>query len=287
MPEVWTVERILNWTVEHFTLKKIPEPRLSTELLLAEVLQCSRVALYIQYERILSAGERRKFRGYVQRRLKREPVQYILGKTEFYGLPFRVTPAVLIPRPETELLVDAVLEYLKQVELSSPRILDIGTGSGCIAIALAKNLPDAEICANEKSAEALQIARENAQLNNVRIRFDEGDIFTRSHLFSGRFDVVVSNPPYVAVGERKSLAPELINYEPHQALFSGETGLEFFEGLLKILPEILNETGRVFLEAGYNTTSAVAKLFRDAGYRVQIKKDYNQIDRIVIIERQL
>ncbi|MFQ5584984.1 MAG: peptide chain release factor N(5)-glutamine methyltransferase [Calditrichia bacterium] len=285
MPEVWTVERILNWTVEHFTLKKIPEPRLSAELLLADVLQCSRVALYIQYERILSAGERRKFRGFVQRRLKREPVQYILGKTEFYGLPFRVTPAVLIPRPETELLVDAVLEYFKQEEYISPRILDIGTGSGCIAISLAKNLPDADIRANEKSTEALQIARQNAELNDVRIRFDEGDIFTLYGNLSGRFDVVVSNPPYVAMGERDSLAPELINYEPHPALFSGEIGLEFYEGLLKILPDLLNENGRVFLEAGYNTAGAVKELYHNEKYTVRVKKDYNQIDRILIIER--
>lgn len=152
MSETWTLQRVLNWTIGYFNEKQIPEPRLSAELLLAHVLSCKRIELYVQFERLLSPEERAGYRALIQRRAAREPVQYILGETEFMGLPFKVTPAALIPRPETERLVDRVYEHLRQNSHPAPQILDIGTGSGCIAISLAKMLPEARVWALDQSA---------------------------------------------------------------------------------------------------------------------------------------
>ena len=198
MPDLWTVDKILSWTINHFSANKIPEPRLSAELLLAKVLNMKRIDLYLQFERILSAKERDRYRDYVKRRVKREPVQYILGETEFYGFTFKVSSDVIVPRPETELIVDAVLEAVKASQNKSPKILDVGTGSGCIAVSLARLLPDCSIWAIEMSAAALQVARANADMNKVGVQFIEGDIFKDTPSLLTKFDIVVSNPPYVA-----------------------------------------------------------------------------------------
>ena len=285
MPDVWTVEKILNWTVQHFSSNKIPDPRLSAELLLAKVLNSSRINLYIQFERILSIEERSQFKQFVKRRINREPVQFILGETEFYGIPLKVNPNVLIPRPETELLVDEVLTCSKSLNKKKIKIFDIGTGSGCISIALAKSLPESEIWANEKSQAALDVAKQNAILNQVQIQFIPGDIFKMYRNLPTQFDIVVSNPPYVAKYDDEKLAPEVKNFEPHEALFSGETGLEFYSNLVSIIPEILFEDGMAFIETGYNSAKPVEKLFRENSFHVRLKKDYNQINRILIIKR--
>ena len=286
MTDVWTVDKILSWTINHFKTKKVSEPRLSAELLLSKVLNMKRIDLYLQFERILSGKERDQFREYVKRRARREPVQYILGETEFYGFPFKVSPAVIVPRPETELLVDAVLETFKSANNTSLKILDIGTGSGCISVSLAKVLPDLSIWAIEKSAEALNIARANADINEVTIHFVEGDIFKDVSSFPTKFDIVVSNPPYVALRDLYNLEPEVRDFEPKEALFAGEDGLEFYKKFVNVIPDLLNKNGKIFLEIGYNQSSILEKLYSKANYKVQLKKDYNQIDRILILERK-
>jgi release factor glutamine methyltransferase len=285
MPDLWTVDKILSWTINHFTSNKIPEPRLSAELLLAKVLNMRRIDLYLQFERILSDKERNRFREYVKRRVKREPVQYILGETEFYGFPFKVGPEVIVPRPETELLVDAVLEAVKASEDPSLKILDIGTGSGCIAVSLAKLLPDCSIWAIDISAAALKVARANADLNEVGVQFIEGDIFKDTSSLLTKFDIMVSNPPYVALRDIDKLEPEVRDFEPKAALFAGEDGLEFYKKFVNVIPGLLNKNGKIFLEIGYDQSDRLETIFSKANFRVRFRKDYNQIDRILILER--
>ncbi len=285
MPDLWTVEKILSWTINHFTSHKIPEPRLSAELLLARVLNMKRIDLYLQFERILSSKERDRYRNYVKRRVNREPVQYILGETEFYGLPFNVGPEVIVPRPETELLVDAVLESVKALKKSPAKILDIGTGSGCIAVSLAKLLPDCSIWAIDISEAALKIARSNADLNEVDVQFIEGDILRNTSSMLTKFDILVSNPPYVALRDIDQLEPEVRNFEPKTALFAGEDGLEFYRKFMEVIPDLVNRNGKIFLEIGYDQGGPLKQLFTNGDFIVEIRKDYKQIDRILKLER--
>jgi release factor glutamine methyltransferase len=285
MPDLWSVDKILSWTINHFTSHKIPEPRLSAELLLAKVLNMKRIDLYLQFERILSSKERDRYRNYVKRRVKREPVQYILGETEFYGLPFKVGPEVIVPRPETELLVDAVLEAVKMSANSHQKILDIGTGSGCIAVSLAKLLPDSSIWAIDVSAAALKTARANADLNEVSVQFIEGDIFKDTSSLLTKFDIVVSNPPYVALRDINKLEPEVRDFEPKEALFAGEDGLEFYRKFVGVIPELLERNGKIFLEIGYDQAVPLKQLFSNVDFMVEARKDYNHINRILILER--
>lgn len=285
MPDLWTVEKILSWTINHFTSHKIPEPRLSAELLLAKVLNMKRIDLYLQFERILSSKERDRYRNYVKRRVNREPVQYILGETEFYGLPFNVGPEVIVPRPETELLVDAVLESVKALKKSPAKILDIGTGSGCIAVSLAKLLPDCSIWAIDISEAALKIARSNADLNEVDVQFIEGDILRNTSSVLTKFDILVSNPPYVPLRDIDQLEPEVRNFEPKTALFAGEDGLEFYRKFMGVIPDLVNRNGKIFLEIGYDQAGPLKQLFTNGDFIVEIRKDYNQIDRILKLER--
>ncbi len=284
MAETWTIKKILNWTTDYFTSKNISEPRLSAELLLADVLNCKRIELYVQFERILSADERTAYRVFVQRRAQREPVQYILGETEFMGFPFKVSPAVLIPRPDTELLVDCVINYLKTNDLNTSKILDIGTGSGCIAISLAKYFSEAEVYAIEKSPDAIAIARENAAQNDVTIHFIEDDFFTYVANSSGKFDfdILVSNPPYISEADWPGLQAEVQNFEPKVALFGGKDGMDFYNRLIPVAKNVLASNGTVFLETGYDQAEKVAALLTNEKFTSEIHKDYQQIERVVI-----
>lgn len=281
MPEIWTVKKILDWTHRYFIEKNIPEPRLSAELLLAEVLKCRRLELYLQFERILTTDERTIYRQYVNRRARREPVQYILGETEFYGLPFRVSPAVLIPRPDTELLVDAVIEYLQFHPLPAPKILDIGTGSGCIAVALAKRFPNAAVWGVDISEAAIEVAKVNAARNAVNIRLLTGDYFEITAQLPPAFDVIVSNPPYIAEREWTAIQPEVRQFEPRGALLAGADGLDFYRRLVAALPAQFAGNGAVFLEVGYGQAAAVAKMLAQCGFLTEVRKDLQRIDRVI------
>ncbi len=281
MTEIWTVKKILDWTNQFFTEKQVPEARLSAEWLLADVLSCRRIELYLQFDRILTTDERATFREFVKRRAAREPVQYILGETEFYGYPIKVTPDVLIPRPETELLIDFAIEYFQTNQDIAKLILDIGTGSGCIAIALAKRLAGASVSAVDISEAALAVAKTNAALNAADIHFHHADFLKMDNVSNKKFSVIVSNPPYVAEIDWPGVQPEVRNFEPKTALLAGKDGLDFYRQLIPQLKNWLSPNGAVFLEVGYNQAAAVEKMLKGAGYSTKTQKDYHQIDRFV------
>ena len=283
MKELWTLQKVLNWTIQHFDTRNIPEARLSAELLLADVLQCKRMDLYLQFERILTPAERGEYRSRIQRRLQREPVQYIIGETEFMGLPFTVNRSVLIPRADTEVLVDAVLEYARDQENAALNILDIGTGSGCIAVALDSLLPAAAIWAVEQQEEALETATLNIRNNQSKVALLNGDFFEIYQQINTRFNVIVTNPPYISPRDFAQLAPEVREYEPRSALIGGDDGLAFYRRLAPLARQLLTGDGRLFMEVGYDQAATVGDLFRNSGFQVAIRKDYQQIDRVLIV----
>ncbi len=227
---------------------------------------------------------RARFKDYVERRRIGEPIQYITGETEFYGLPFRVTPDVLIPRPETEHLVEKVIELAASVR--EPRMVDVGAGSGAIAIALAHALHKASVTAIDLSDPALSIARENAQRNGVfnRIRFLPGDLL--SPVAEERFDIVVSNPPYVPERDRASLAVEVRDHEPALALFAGSDGLEVYRRLIPAAFDVLTPGGFLALEIGFGQSDFIRALLTDSGFdTIEFTPDFQGIPRVAISRR--
>jgi release factor glutamine methyltransferase len=232
----------------------------------------------------LSAEGAVRYYALIEQRLAGEPIQYILGRTEFYGLPFRVTRDVLIPRPETEDLVEKVLELAAHFE--RPRILDVGTGSGAIAVALAHKLPAARITATDLSASALDVARGNAQRNDVaeRIRFVKGDLLTP--VTGEQFEIVVSNPPYVAESDRSGLAVEVREYEPAVALFAGANGLDIYRRLIPDARATIVPGGFLALEIGFEQGAAVAELLKNSGFEnIEFTTDLQGLDRVVVGRR--
>lgn len=254
----------------------VDTPRLDAEILLADILGVGRAYLHAHPEREVGEQVLQEWMRRVERRLKREPLAYILGRAEFYALEFTITPDVLVPRPETEMLVEAVLE--KQPATAA----DIGTGSGCIAVAVAVNLPQVRVWATDISEGALRIARENARRHGVanRVQFLQGDLL--QPLAGLRLDVVASNPPYVAQSERLSLQPEVREWEPAHALFTGVDPLQFHRRLAAEAHFHLHEGGWLILEVGMGQSEAVAVLLELAGYRqVRIRQDLAGIGRVV------
>jgi release factor glutamine methyltransferase len=257
------------------------DPRLNAERLLAHLLDLKRIDLYLQFDRPLAQSERDAYKALLRRRADHEPLQYIIGVAEFMSLPFRVTPDVLIPRPETETLVERILEDAKTETIHT--ILDIGTGSGCIAISLAANLKDVRITALDASKAALEIASRNADLNGVqdRIQFIERDIQTGPE-FESRFDIVASNPPYVALDEWDRLDPEIRNFEPRLALCDESDGASFYRVIVEKSKFLLQKGGRLYLEVGDTQGERVRNLLVEAGFSdVEIFQDLNQIHRVV------
>ncbi len=248
--ELWTIAKVLLWTQGHFKDKGIENPRLDAELLLAHVLQKNRIYLYTHFDQPLLTAEREAYRTLVKRRAQREPLAYIVGTREFYGRPFAVTPAVLIPRPETEHLVEAALAFVTAQALPAPRILDVGTGSGVLAVTLLCEIPQATAVAIDLSAEALTIANQNAVALNVAERFCTklGDIY--APLDAERFDIIISNPPYIARADLPSLMPEVGRFEPHQALFADDHGLAILHRLVQGAPKYFENTGFFGVEVG-------------------------------------
>jgi release factor glutamine methyltransferase len=249
----------------------VPSHTLSAELLLMHALGRDRTWLYTNAESVLDARDAEAYFALVERRAAGEPTQYLTGKQEFWGLEFEVTPAVLIPRPETEHVIEVALERLgaRGIRIDmitgapSPRlrVADVGTGSGCIAVALARELPHAEITATDISAVALDVARRNAARHTVadHVRFIECDLLTG--ILGAPFDLIVSNPPYVARKESASLAREVRDHEPHAALFGGPTGVEIYARLIEQAGALLGPGGILVLELGYNSADEVRKMF--------------------------
>ncbi len=282
MNALWTVQKILNWTIAFFEKKGLPDARLSAEQLLAHVLGLRRLDLYLQFERILTPQEREAYKRLVQRRANREPLQYILGKAEFYGLEFRVTPAVLIPRPETELLVDAVIEHFRQSTEKHPHIVDVGTGSGCIAVAIKYHLPEAHVVGVDVSQQALSIARENADTHGVAVEWVQADGIAFLTEQQHHWHAIVSNPPYIGEDEWPTLPPEVREFEPRTALLAGKTGLEFYQQLVPVAYQSLVPGGMLVMEIGYRQGNALQQLLEQQGFQHPIVKDYQQHNRMVI-----
>ncbi len=263
-------------------------PRLDAELLLMETLGWSRADLYRDPEGGLRQAQAERFESLVSRRLRAEPVAYMTGTQEFWSLDFRVTPDVLIPRPETEHLVEVVLEFLA----SRPgpcRVLEIGTGSGAIAVCLARECAEAEIWATDVSAPALDVARDNALRHGVegKIRWLRGDLFAPVHGLTERFDVLVSNPPYVPSGEIGGLQRDVRDWEPVLALDGGADGMDLYRRLVREGARHLREGGLLAVEVGAEQGGAVSRLFdAETGFhRVRVRRDYAGLPRVVTAER--
>lgn len=276
MSTIATIHHLITQGAQVLQQAGVDTPRLDAELLLADLLGVGRAYLYAHPEEEIHANILQEWQQRLERRARREPLAYILGKAEFYGLEFTVTPDVLVPRPETEVLVQAILA--KQ----PATVADIGTGSGCIAVAVAVNLPQAQVWATDISEAALRVARENAERHGVaeRVRLLQGDLL--QPLAGMRFEVIASNPPYVAESERLSLQPEVREWEPPQALFTGSDPLQFHRRLAAEAHFHLHEGGWLMMEVGMGQAEAVAALLEETGYRqVRILNDLSGIGRVV------
>ena len=278
-----TVLESLQLSTDFLEKKGIESARLNAELLLSEILKCKRLDLYLKFDQLLKENEVDIYREWIARRGKFEPLQYIIGNVEFYGLPFKVTPDVLIPRPETEILVEEVIKFCK--DKTGLKILDIGTGSGNIPIALAKNLSDAVVTAIDISENALSIARENAVANGVegKIHFITADV--KNYMSGYQFDILVSNPPYVSKEEYPILQNEIRNYEPMAAVTDSNDGLVFYRTIAERAKILLKSNGKIFLEVGKDQSKDVADiLVKNDFINIYFVKDYQQIDRVVVGE---
>lgn len=278
MREQWAVLDLLKWTANYFSGKGIENGRLDAEILLAETLKLNRIGLYLNFDRPMQSAELADFRVLVERRARREPIAYILGHCEFWSLPFKVGPEVLIPRADTETLVEAALKVLP----SGGSLLDVGVGSGAIALAIAHERPDLSVEGVDLSPAALALATENAQRLGLaeRVVLRQGDLFALSA--KQRFDVIVSNPPYIAVGEKGALMPEVRDFEPHLALFAGDAGLDCYRALVPAAVALLKDSGYLLVEVGAGQTAAVAELFALAGYNeIFTRRDLAGIERVV------
>jgi release factor glutamine methyltransferase len=251
------------------------EARAITLWILEEVLNVKGPKLSLERFMVLTTHQEEVLNEYLQRLLKHEPVQYILGYAEFYGLKFKVSPAVLIPRPETEELVAWVLSDIKT---PTAKILDIGTGSGCIPVSLKVNMPGAIIDALDISTDALIIARENAVSNGVNVGFMQLDIL--KEVPAQQYDILISNPPYIGYDEKEKMNSNVLNYEPHLALFSGDP-LLFYKRIAEIAPALLKPKGTIYLEISEYRASEVANIFEVKGYKAFIKKDMSGKERMV------
>jgi release factor glutamine methyltransferase len=284
LSKTWTLLELLRWTTEYLRDKGIPEPRLTAELLLAGTLGLKRLDLYLQFERPLTVEDLAEFKSRLKRRVRREPLQYIEGEAAFRDLRLRVDRRVLIPRPETEILVGEVLRWAHG--RGPLRALDVGTGSGAIALSLATEGLFERIVATDVSAEALEVARENHRrvAPAAPVEFREGLVF--EPVRGERFDVVVSNPPYIALGEAPTLEPEVREWEPHDALFSGDAGLDVIRALVDGAPAHLAKGGLFAVEIGASQGAHVVRMLCDTpGFReVRLRPDLAARERIVLAD---
>ena len=265
-----------------------PTAAQDAELLLLHTLSLPRTTIYAYPGRLLNQREQNDFAAAVDRRLKLEPIQYITGVQEFFGLPLAVSPAVLIPRPETELLVEAALDRLPQARPHDQpiRLADVGTGSGAIAIAIASRMPRAEVTAIDISPEALALARRNAETHHVsgRLHLLEGDLLATLPPATPPFDAILSNPPYIPETDRRSLHPQVRDFEPARALFAGTDGLSIYERLIPQAWQHLRPSGLLAMELGAGQQHALARLLRD-WRAVQFLEDLQGIPRVVLARR--
>lgn len=279
-----TVLEILDVSAKFLEEKGIESPRLNADLLMAHVLNCRRLDLYLMFDRPLKENEIENYRGCIRRRIKFEPLQYIVGNVEFFGLMLDVTTAVLIPRQETELLVEIIINENKGKE--GLKVLDLGTGSGNIAIAIAKNLPHCSVTAVDISPDSLEIATLNARKNGVEsIDFTYADMgqFIDDAVSAGqKFDLIISNPPYVSEADYSVVQEEVAKYEPSIAVTDFSDGYKFHAGIISGSGKILEGNGSIYLEMALGQDQKLKKMMLDAGLEeIEIYKDYNKINRFI------
>lgn len=279
-----TVLEALKLATDYFEKKEIESARLNAELLLAHLLNCKRLDLYLKFDRPLNQKEIDDFRELIARRGKYEPVQYIIGYEEFYGYRFLVDKSVLIPRPETEILVETIINKYNGFEKLN--VLDIGTGSGNIAICLKKNLKIENLDAVDLSDDALNIAKQNAALNDAN-----GINFFQQNIFNGfipkyDYDLIVSNPPYISSEDYINLQNEILHFEPKEALTDNFDGLEYYRHIINFSAQHLKKSGNLFFEIGKDQSIAIKKMMMDIDFiNIEIVKDYQQIDRVIVGEK--
>jgi release factor glutamine methyltransferase len=290
LPETWTILKLLKWTTAYFESHHVEQPRPTAEILLAHTLRVGRVDLYVQYDRLLEERELGRFKGYIRRRIQREPVEYIVGKKEFWSMNFEVAPGVLIPRPETETLVEAALVIVpEEAALSPSRILDLGTGSGAVVVAMASERPGHKFYAVDRSREVLSVAQGNARAHGLdkNITFLQGNWFDPVHDQGAHFDVIVSNPPYIPTRELEKLPPEISQHEPREALDGGLEGLDAIRLIVSEAPDHLAPGGWLLFEIGHDQWVRVEKLMSAAKTYMDIDviKDYGGRDRVARARR--
>ncbi len=277
----WRILDLIQSSTEYLRKKGVPDPRLDAEYLLGHILEKKRLDLYMVFDQPLGEDELSRYREFIKRRGRREPLQHILGHTEFMGLMIKTTSAALIPRPETEVLVELAEQHLED----EARILDIGTGTGCIAVALAKRNPGIRLQALDINTDTLALAVQNAEQNAVsdRIRFFECDILQSLPENETPFDLVVSNPPYIAIHERDNLQQEVRDHDPDTALIAADDGFQFYNRFNVILPGILKPGGRFIFEfGGAHQVDTLQSIFKAPNYdQIDIIHDYNQAPRFI------
>jgi release factor glutamine methyltransferase len=286
-----TLIEAINNAAQKLSENGVSNARLDAELLLSHVLNKNRAWLITHIHDALEGKNLQFFEGAVDRRARREPLQYIIGKQEFWGLEFRVTPDVLIPRPETELIIESALAIAR--DRHGPlTIIDLCTGSGCIAVSLAKELPSAQIIATDTSEKALGVARTNARAQNVaeRIRFFEGDLFEPLETLAvhGRVDIIVTNPPYIRAGDLNTLQAEVRDYEPETALIAGPDGTEVHRRIIGAAPHYLKPRGILIMEMGMGQSGALAAMIREQEQygSFEVLKDLAGIERVLVARKR-
>ncbi len=289
--DIWTIQKLLNWVAEYLKSKGVDSSRLSAELLLSHVLGLKRIELYTQFEKIVTEEQLANLHDLVERAGRHEPIAYLAGKTEFYSLELEITADCMIPRPETELLVERAIEFLR-ARGGKQFVCDLCTGSGCIAVAIARNYPDCRIIATDICDAALSVAVRNIEKHQLkeRIKLLCGDLFDPivPHLDVERFDLIVCNPPYVSSAEFEKLDKNVKDYEPKLALFAGDDGLDVYRRIIERAGAFLKSDAAVMLEIGYNQREAVKQLLEQAGCfsGIAIEKDHSDNDRIAIAKKR-
>ena len=279
--KTWTIGSLVKWATDDFRTRGIENPRLDAEVLVAFALGIDRTRVIIEAMRPLEPAELALLRDLVKRRRSREPIAYLRGEREFYGRTFHVDPRVLIPRPDTEALVEVALARSTHVSLSM-RLLDLCTGSGCVAITMARQRPTSDVVASDLSPDALAVARHNAyRLGAYNVAFVESDLFA-SIPAGSLFDVITANPPYIASGEIGTLMADVRDFEPRMALDGGPDGLDFVRRIVSRAPAFLDEGGVLAIEVGAGEAPATRALFEESGYRdIAVERDYGKIERVV------
>jgi release factor glutamine methyltransferase len=283
---LWTVAELLEWTQGRFARAELESPRVDAEHLLAHALGCSRMQLYVQHDRVVDAESKASFRAYVKRRLAHEPVAYIEGRRGFHalGLELHVDRRVLVPRPETEHLVDWLLEEMRPPPAPPMSVLDIGTGSGAIALAVKHARPDVTVVGVDICEDALAVARQNAEALGLAVQLQRSDLCTEIEPPPGGWTAIAANLPYIATAAYAELPPDVASFEPRLALDGGEDGLDLVRRLVReaAQPGVLCGVGALYLEIGHDQAESTASLMQEAGFvEVQTRRDYAGIPRIV------